>query len=418
MHPKMKFTYVGIDSHKDTHTAVFIDCFFEKLGEIVFGNTSDEFCTFLSAAETFKQDGTTFMFGLEDVSAYGRALAAFLRSNNHPVKHVNPYLVARERKNHTVSTEKTDSIDAECAARLLISKFGSLPDATDDEQYRLLRSLVVHRDFIMKSNVRLKNYLHNLLTQDFPGYHKFFSDIEGKTALAFFTKYPSAGTLKGVSVEELGQFLREHSQGVLKIERAQEILQVTDTTATVHEIRSMTVKSTLKQYHTNMKELEKTENELAKTFTQVGTTLTSMKGLDVVTAAQLLSCIGDISKFSTPAKLAKYAGIAPTTYASGKKDAQYANTRGNRELNYHFYRLAVRLTVTCESKSGTKERKAINPFFYDFLHRKMSEGKTKRQSLKCVMRRLVNIIWTMLTNCEEYINPPMLDVEPPKNDTK
>jgi len=170
----MQYTYIGVDSHKDTHTAVFLDCFFEKLGEIVFDNTAAAFPNFLSSAETFKQDGTIFLFGLEDVSSYGRALARFLLNNCQPVKHVNSYLVSQERKNISIAIEKNDSIDAECAARLLISKFGSLPNATDDEQYWLLRSLVVQRDFIIKSNVRLKTYLHNLLTQDFPGYHKFF----------------------------------------------------------------------------------------------------------------------------------------------------------------------------------------------------------------------------------------------------
>jgi len=411
----MQYTYVGIDSHKDTHTAVFIDCFFEKLGEIVFNNTSDEFGAFLSKAEKFKQDETTFMFGLEDVSSYGRALRIFLRGNNQPVKHVNAYLVAGERKNLTY-TEKTDSIDAECAARLLISRFGSLPDAEEDEKYWLLRSLVVQRDFIMNSNVRLKTYLHSLLTQDFPQYHKFFYGIECKAAFAFFMKYPSAGTLKDVTAGELGRFLWENSQGKLSLERAEEILQATDTNATVHEIRNKSVQSTLKQYQYNMKELEKTENELAKVYGQFGTTLTSMTGLDIVSASQLLSCIGDIKKFSTPAKLAKYAGIAPKTNASGKKDSQHTNTRGNRELNSHFYQLAVRLIIVHESGRGTDnpECRATNLFFHEYYYRKISEGKTKRQALKCVQRRLVNIIWTMLTNNEEYINPPKLEVENPK----
>ena len=130
--------------------------------------------------------------------------------------------------------------------------------------------------------------------------------------------------------------------------------------------------------------------------------------MDTVSTAQFLSCIGDIKNFSTPAKLARYAGIAPVTYASGKKDLQFANQRGNRELNSLFFRLAVRVTMT----TG-QNRKIINPFFYEYYHRKMSEGKTKRQALKCVQRRLVNIIWTMLTNNEEYVNPPTFDAEKP-----
>ena len=134
-------------------------------------------------------------------------------------------------------------------------------------------------------------------------------------------------------------------------------------------------------------------------------TLTSMVGIDTITAAQLLSCIGDIEKFSTPAKLARYAGIAPVTYASGKRDLQFANQRGNRELNSLFFWLAVRLS----NHAGPNHR-IMNSFLYDYYHRKMSEGKTKRQAIKCVERRLVNIIWTMLTNNEEYVNPPAFNL--------
>jgi FixJ family two-component response regulator len=39
----------------------------------------------------------------------------------------------------------------------------------------------------------------------------------------------------------------------------------------------------------------------------------------------------------------------------------------------------------------------------------IAEGKTKRQALKCVERRLVNIIWGMMTYRTEYINPPTCD---------
>ena len=84
---------------------------------------------------------------------------------------------------------------------------------------------------------------------------------------------------------------------------------------------------------------------------------------------------------------------------------QYANQRGNRELHSIIYNLAVRVSSTVGSTN-----KAINPFFYHYYHRKISEGKTKRQALKSVERRLVNILWGMLTNDEEYINPVMYDI--------
>jgi transposase len=403
-HPKMLHTYVGVDSHKETHTAVLLDCFFEKQGEITFGNRLEDFTAFLSKAQASKLDGTTLLFGLEDVSNYGRSFARFLMSQGQTVKHVNAFLVSRERKN--LAAEKTDFTDAEAAARVLISQFGTLPNAEEDEQYHILRTLVVRRDGLTKSNVSLKHNLHDLLTQDFPNYQKFFCEIAGKTALAFFTKYPSPDLLHGTTAEDLGRFLREHSGGALKQERAEEILAAIAELPPVHAVRNRTVQSTIRQLQFNIQELECVDADLAKVYGEFDYTLTSMTGLDVLSAAQLLSCIGDVRKFSTPAKLARYAGIAPITHSSGKKDMQYANMRGDRELNSLFYRLAVRLIHTYEPG-----HKAVNPFFYEYYHKKMSEGKTKRQALKCVQRRLVNIIWTMLTNNEDYVNPPMIEVE-------
>jgi len=408
----MQYTYVGIDSHKETHTAVFLDCFFERLGVVTFGNLPADFADFFTQAQAFKQDGTSFLFGLEDVSSYGSALTRFLRASSQPVKHVNAYLVASERKN--LNVDKSDSADAECAARLLISKFGTLPDAEDDEQYHVLRTLVVRRNFLMRGNLALKTYLHSLLTVDFPNYHKFFAEIGGKTSLAFFTKYPHPGLLNGTTADELAQLLWEHSGGLLGLKRANEILAAVDTTAmhetcgtisNKHEIRSKTVHSAIRQLQYNRDELEAVEADLATVYRSFNTTLTSMSGLDIVSASQLLSCIGDVRKFSTPAKLARYAGVAPASHSSGKRDTQFANQRGDRELNSLFYGLAVRLIITFGPG-----HKAHNPFFYEYYHRKMSEGKTKRQALKCVQRRLVNIVWGMLTHGEDYVNPPMIAV--------
>ena len=403
-HQKMLYTYVGVDSHKDTHTAVFMDCFFEKLGVIAFANRPSAFGPFLAKAEKLKTEGTELLFGLEDASSFGRALAVFLAESGIKAKHVNSVLVARERKNQSI-TQKTDSVDAECAARALLQRLGELPDAVPQDRFHVLRTLVVHRNQIVRGNTRLKMQLHTMLSQHYPGYREFFVVIDGKTSLAFFAKYPSPKTLKGVTRDELTAFLLEESSGRLGEAKADLILgSLEDTEVEYQEIRDMTVRSAIRQIGFNMEELKRMEDTMAGYLDSFGCTLTSMAGIDVVSACQMLSCIGDVKRFPSPGKLARYSGIAPVTYASGKKDMQFSNQRGNRELNSLFYGLAVRLT----SPVGPNN-KVINVFFYEYYHRKLAEGKTKRQALKCVERRLVNIVWTMLTNGEEYVNPPVLD---------
>jgi len=408
-HPKMRYTYVGVDSHKDTHTAVFLDCFFDKIGEITFNNLPSKFDAFLSDAEKLKLDGTELMFGLEDIGSYGRTLTAYLTGKKQHVKHVNSYLVAGEREKQHI-TQKTDGIDAECAARLLLSNFNELPTADPDDRYWILRTMVVRRNQTVRNNTRTKMILHNLLVHHCPNYRSFFKNTFLKTSLAFFKAYPSPSTLEGVTVEELADFLYDESNGVLGLENAKEkakhiLDSCEDTTTMYQEIRNDAVRSAIRQMEFSIEELEQMEKSMAIYLERLDSPLLSMAGIDVVTACQLMSCIGDIKRFPTAAKLARYSGIAPVTYASGMKAYQFANQRGRRELNSLFFGLAVRVTSPIGSN-----HKILNQFFYDYYHRKMAEGKTKRQSLKCVQRRLVNIIWTMLTNGEEYVNPPLMDM--------
>lgn len=412
LHPKMKYVYVGIDSHKDTHCAVALNCFFEKLGEITFKNAPGEFEQFLKEIRGFKLKGTKLAFGLEDVSAYGRNLTVFLTGKKQVVKHVNASLVASERKSRNV-LHKTDSEDAECAARVLLNRFDQLPDADPQDKYWVLNNLVTRRRSIIKMNTALKNHLHSFLTSHYPNYTKFFARIDYQSALKFFERYPSPSKLEGVSAQELAELLEEHSNRRLKLERAREILNYVQrdgsTRVEYQEARDMAVISTINQINNNLKEIESIETILEEFLEHFEYRLQSMKGIDTVMAASFIAEIGDISRFPTPAKLARYSGVAPVTYSSGKSDVQFSNERGNRVLNALFFHLAVTVTMT-----AGRNKKILNPFFYNYYHKKISEGKTKRQALKCVQRRLVNILWSMMTNKTEYINPPTEDYREPE----
>jgi len=413
-HPKMGFTYAGVDSHKDTHTCILLDCFYDKLGQIVFPNIPAKFGEFLAKAETLKAEGTELIFGLEDVSAYGRALTVFLTNNGKKVKHVNAALVARERKNQNIP-QKDDFIDAECAAKILLSKFKSLPDIEPQDKYFILRTLVIRRRSMVRQNTALKNHLHTLITSHYPSYHEFFAKIDTNTALTFFKTYPSPSCTIGTTEEELAAMLHKLSNGRVSSEKTRKIYKhITEdgnTETEYQDTRNLSVRSTIRQLEFNVGEIENIEEDIAGFLEHFDCRLTSMKGLDTVSAAQLIAYIGDIKRFKTPAKLARYSGIAPVTYASGKTKLQYSSERGNRELNSLFYRLAVRVSML----AGPTKR-VINPFFHEYYHRKLSEGKTKRQALKSVQRRLVNIIWHMMTYNVPYINPPTYNS--PKKETE
>lgn len=99
-HYKLNHVYVGVDLHKRAHSAVIINCWNEKLGEIAFENKPSAFPEFLKNVKKLTEKGLTPIFGLEDVSGYGRSLAMYLLEQNQHVREVNTALSAAERKSN------------------------------------------------------------------------------------------------------------------------------------------------------------------------------------------------------------------------------------------------------------------------------------------------------------------------------
>ncbi|MFZ5987380.1 MAG: IS110 family transposase [Bacillota bacterium] len=409
-HPKMRYVYCGIDSHKDTHTAVILNCFFEKLAEITFKNVPSEFESFLIRANRHKSKDISIIFGLEDVSAYGRNLALFLNSKGYSVRHVNSSLVAHERKSMNV-LHKSDNFDGECAARVLINRLDNLPEFSPYDKFWTLSKLVRRRNCLVKTGMSLKNHLHDYVMQHYPSYKKWFPNIDAKSSLAFFEKYPSPSKLEGITEDDIIElFYKECKKLFSKEKKASLILECVRkdgyTKAEHQEFIDEMIVSTVKELRTVIEETKEVEKLIREFLPKFGYKLQSMRGIDDIAAANLINEIGDIERFPTAAKLSRYAGISPVSYSSGKTDLQFANERGNRRLHGILFKIAVTLCNT-----GGKHKRITNPIFYDYYKKKISEGKTSKQALKCVQRRLINIIWSMMKNKTEYQNPPTRKLE-------
>lgn len=104
---KTDYLYVGMDIHKETHTAVLMTYMEEHIGEIQIENNLKGFERLHAYVEKTKQQYTP-MYGLEEVSHYGRNLAIYLLDRNHVVKEVNSALSYMERMSYP-TTKKNDT---------------------------------------------------------------------------------------------------------------------------------------------------------------------------------------------------------------------------------------------------------------------------------------------------------------------
>jgi transposase len=351
--------FVGIDVHKDTHTAVALSPFGEKVFEMTIGNQAEDF---ISLVEKTNQEaskaGLIPSFGLEDVHSWGERLSSFLVEEGLPVRAVAPILVDHRRSKMT-HPEKSDSLDAQGVAQVMIQRIDTLPTYTVSEtaqKAKQIRELSLEREWLVKERARLKNQLHGLLHRIHnTGYRSKFKDPFSKKAMRYW--------LRAVP---------KNTDAILASRAKRAVRRLLDLCEEIQEI----------------------EDELAALMEQSGQTIATASGCGTVIAAEFIGEIGDVNRFHSPGALAKYAGCAPREHSSGKTIRWRKTRSGNRRLNRAFHRMALSQI----SRSGNDAARA-------YFKKKISEGKTKAQALVCLRRQLVNVVWMMLKHQTEYVYP-------------
>lgn len=144
---------------------------------------------------------------------------------------------------------------------------------------------------------------------------------------------------------------------------------------------------TLTQIRKQQRKLEKNLQVLLEA--EGGSNLLTIPGIGVTLAAKIISHSGGIARFKSIDKFIKYSGIAPTEKSSGKSKRYIKNTKGNRKLNSTFYLAAL-------------GQINWNPKAKEYYQKKIKEGKSKKQALVCIMKRIACIVYGMLKSGEPY----------------
>lgn len=400
---RLNHIFVGVDLHKQHHTAVIMNGFKRKLGEIQFHNNPNAFPELMKEVKKHLTHGKKAIFGLEDKGGYGRALAVFLVEQKQIVKEINAAIPNGLRKANTFY-QKSDSLDAEYVGSVLVDRLETLPDANPNDFYWEISQLVMKRKNIANQLCALVQQLHVQISHHYSSCKKFFSDLDGKTSLAFFEQFPAPHHLADTTVQELREILRKPSNNACSLNHAERIIRLVQedgsTKRDYQEERDFLIQSHIRQMHFLKKEQNEMDKRLVELMKLTGYKLDTMYGIDLVTAAYFVAEIGDITRFANANKLARYAGIAPVIIGSGDNHKKKKCRLGNRDTHDLFYRLACRQIGT---KKGSKEPN--NRYYYDYYHKKMQEGKTKHQAIVCVMRKLVDVIYSLMKNKTEYVKP-------------
>jgi transposase len=125
------------------------------------------------------------------------------------------------------------------------------------------------------------------------------------------------------------------------------------------------------------------EARIKAAVAQANTSLLELFGVGPVLAARFLGEVGDVRRFPTKHHFAAHTGTAPLEASSGQVVRHRLSRAGDRKLNHALYMMAM----------VQVRRPSAGQVFY---RRKLAEGKSPKEALRCLKRRLSDVVYRCL----------------------
>ncbi len=337
---------VGVDTHKDQHVAVLLDGLGGRLSDLVIPATPIGYERLLAfCLQRVGSAGRLIAFGVEGTSSYGLGLARFLRRHGYQVREVS----RPPRKGERRAAGKTDVIDAEHAARQIVSGGPSATPKTADGAIEAIRLIKIARDTAVKSQATTMVTLKATLVT-------------------------AVDELRG-ALEPLSDFRLIKACAELTSVQA----PVTPDVAMRHVLASLA-----RRWLTLHEEIKIHSWHLKQQTKAVAPRLVEAVGIGPDTAAELLLAAGDnTDRIRSESAFAKLCGVSPIPASSGKTNRHRLNRGGNRQANAALYRAII---VRMRWHQPT----------IDYATRRTAEGLSKREIIRCLKRYLAREVYRLL----------------------
>jgi transposase len=345
---------IGVDAHKRTHTLVAVDAGTGELrGQRTIASSdvgSLEALRFVQALDEQR------VWAIEDCRHVSGRLERALIAAGERVIRIPPALTANARR-AARTPGKSDPIDATAVARAALREgLERFPAACLDDQAMDIRLLCDYRDQLISERVRVVNRLR---------WHLVAIDPELEAKLR-----PAALVGPRIRAKLARQLRRLGDSTQLRIAKAM-LARISEITREEREL----------------------EAELTALIQDHNPQLLAEHGCGTITAAILIGHTAGAQRFASDAAFARHTGTAPIPASSGNTNRYRLHRGGDRQLNRALHVIAL-------------SRARTDPATRTYLDRKTSEGKTKREAIRCLKRHLARHFWRLLYTTVDAAPPP------------
>ena len=335
----------GVDTHKHTHVAAVLDGAGRVLGSAAFDADTAGYTALLG---WLGGHGSVERVGVEGTGSYGAGLARHLAAAGVDVVDVNrPNRQMRRRRG------KTDTVDAEAAARAALNGSAAVVPKSADGCVEAIRTLRVARRSAVKARTVAANQIDAVVvTAPEPVKDRLRALNTARTVAACARMRPDTD----------GDLVRAAAKRALR--------------------------SLARRHQALTAEIKHLDAELRRLCERANPALLGACGVGAETAAALLVAAGDNpERLRSEASFAALCGTSPIEASSGRTVRHRLNRGGNRQANNALWRIAmIRLRVDERSIA--------------YAARLTAEGKTRREIPRCLKRHIAREVYKLI------IDPP------------
>jgi transposase len=331
---------IGVDTHRDTHTAVALGPLGGWLGCTVIPTTPAGYHELVRWAVAL---GPVRALGVEGTGSHGKALTRHLLAAGHAVLEVDrPDRSARRRRG------KSDPIDAELAARQVLAGTATTLPKRADGTAEALRLLVLTKRSADKSRTATINQLRSMILTA-PA--ELREQLRGLRLPALLRRCAAFRPGDPVDPAQTPRHtLRLLARRILVLQE-----EIADTTRVIDRITAATAPE-----------------------------LRARTGVGPDVAAALLVAMGDNpDRIEDEAAFAALCGVNPVPASSGTRDRHRLNRGGDRQANR-----ALHIVVLSRMRWHAPTRA--------YVERRTTEGKGKKEIMRCLKRYVARELHPLL----------------------
>jgi transposase len=332
---------VGVDTHKLTHTAVALDALGARMGSMTIPASREGYGRLKAWGRSF---GTVRAFGVECTGSYGAGLSRALAAAGHRVLEVNR-IDRGTRRRHG----KDDALDAEAAARAVLSGRATAVPKSGTNSVEMIRHLKIARDAAVKARSQAMLTLKAIIVSAPAELREQLEDVRGKRAL-----------VRHLAALRPGPILSTAASA------------------------KAALKAIARRWLALSEEIDGHDRELDTLVSAAAPDLIAAPGIATAIAADMLLLVGDNpERIRSESAFAKLCGACPLPASSGRTNRHRLNRGGNRQANAALHRVVV-TRMRCHQPT------------IDYVGRRTGEGRTKAEIMRCLKRYVAREVFRHL----------------------